>query len=637
MATQAVSPETPMDLELAASVNNESLLSLMNGDLEDTTDPDDAEERSPAKNKPRKLGTTVDPPKPAAEKNTVKSVLKTGFKLDDHVHNHPRVLAEASIQLKSDSPVQEFIVNLQELLKNGQLVDKAFAFCAVKDDGRAKKIRDVSGVPNNMTLLSAYFKISGRKGGNAFEKQKVFKNNKEVKGELRDPTIYFAFAFATDEDPEDVLARICHEWHRRGGGILKVKELQTFESETILCLFNILTLTPKKTILAEYKTILEQALDLAEDLDDMEILFDPNDVVQHSRLPTIELRQLNPKLPGQDTSHFNKLSWKAQASRKVFHVECDSRYSSELKRLTQLAKDTNLVKNMWGKHAHLSEVVDKDSTPSEVKRLMRVAQVHCNYQCSMLLEDITGITNLDAEADLYQDGVVTPLRFTLRMALLRFVKLSDGHRLFAEIHQTKGVNGRVQAVIPNTPEAEKMILMMNKNFPAYIGNSLSEQGLPEDFLLALLKKSCCPSMFSEMSTCTWDSDTGVLTTQREASEKADTKKLVEAPWFKDAFEDLALDAGEARKPLAPPPESLFNLDEDRSVKTIHDRNMNRLPSAGHTPPRKTNEIVQVASSDEDSASSSSEYGSRNATADGDDDAPVSSDEANGEQGATMGG
>ena len=99
-------------------------------------------------------------------------------------------------------------------------MDKLFAFCSVKEDGRAKKIRDNSGIPTNMTLLSAYFKISGTKGRNPFEKQKVYKNNKEVKGELRDPTIYFSFAVATDEDPEELIARVSHEWHRHGGNLL---------------------------------------------------------------------------------------------------------------------------------------------------------------------------------------------------------------------------------------------------------------------------------------------------------------------------------------------------------------------------------------------------------------------------------
>jgi hypothetical protein len=183
-------------------------------------------------------------------KHKVKSALKTVF-LDNHIHNAPRVLVEASMQLKGDAPVQKFIVNLQELLKNGQLVDKHFALCPIKEDGRTKKIQDPSGVPTNMTLLSAFFKISSMKGQNPFEKQKVWKNNKEVKGEVRNPVIYFAFAFATNKDPKDLLARVSHKWHRCSGIVLKVKDLQTFESKTILCLFNIFTSTPRKTVLHE--------------------------------------------------------------------------------------------------------------------------------------------------------------------------------------------------------------------------------------------------------------------------------------------------------------------------------------------------------------------------------------------------
>jgi len=66
-----------------------------------------------------------------------------------------------------------------------------------------------------------------------------------------------------------------------------------------------------------------------------------------------------------------------------------------------MAKENDLVTKMWGKHAHVSEVVDKESTPSEIKRLIKVAQSHTNYQCSMILEDIIGITNLDATAPFF--------------------------------------------------------------------------------------------------------------------------------------------------------------------------------------------------------------------------------------------
>ncbi len=345
------------------------------------------------------------------------------------------------------------------------------------------------------------------------------------------------------------------------------------------------------------------------------------------------------KLPGQDISHFNKLSWKAQVNRKAYHVECDSCYSAEIKRLTQLAKESNIVKELWGEHAHVSEVVDKDSTPGKIKCLIRVSQVYCNYQCSMLLEDLVGITDLNASADLYQNGVPTPLHFSLLQVLLRFVKLGNGHRLFAEVHQSNEVMGRVQAVIPNTPEAEQMVLMMNKNLPAYIGNALRDQGLPKDFLMDLLKLSCCSTLFTEMGTCLWDPETGVLTTQRETNKNQHLEELEKAAWFKDAFEDLRLDKKGGPKQPAPPPEALFNLDEDCSTKTIHLRNEQCPLSTGMTsPPRNTgNRIVNLTTSDGDYTSSSSDKGSRSDAANENDDIPASSDEVNGPAPSVAGG
>jgi hypothetical protein len=126
--------------------------------------------------------------------------------------------------------------------------------------------------------------------------------------------------------------------------------------------------------------------------------------------------------------------------------------------------------------------------------------------------------------------------------------------------------------------------MMNKNLPAYIGNALRDQGLPKDFLMDLLKKSCCLTLFTEMGTCLWDPEIGVLTTQRETNKNQHLEELEKAAWFKDTFEDLRLDKIGGPKQPAPPPEALFNLDEDHSIKTIRLHNEHRLPSKGMTSP-----------------------------------------------------
>jgi hypothetical protein len=188
----------------------------------------------------------------------------------------------------------------------------------------------------------------------------------------------------------------------RGGIILKVKELQWFESETILCLFNVFTCTPKQTVLAELCKLLSKAQDLAQEMDPTEFFWDAADLPTNSTLPALKLCLLNPKTPRQDTSHHNKLSWTAQANRKVYHVECDRCYATKIVRLAQFAKESKLVSEMWVKHGHVSKIIDKDSTPSKNKRLMRITQVHCNYQCSMILEDVVSITDLNGQAVLHE-------------------------------------------------------------------------------------------------------------------------------------------------------------------------------------------------------------------------------------------
>ncbi len=55
-----------------------------------------------------------------------------------------------------------------------------------------------------------------------------------MESQFRNPIVYSSLAIAPDEESTDLLARIRHEWHRRGGIMLRVKELQTFEIETIL-------------------------------------------------------------------------------------------------------------------------------------------------------------------------------------------------------------------------------------------------------------------------------------------------------------------------------------------------------------------------------------------------------------------
>ena len=78
-----------------------------------------------------------------------------------------------------------------------------------------------------------------------------------------------------------------------------------------------------------------------------------------------------------------------------------------------------------------------------------------------------------------------------------------GHSLIAEA-QTRDHMGSVDIVIPNTPEAETMMAMMNKQLPAYLILYLDDLGMDKYFIRELLTRSCCPELMHEINSCQWD-------------------------------------------------------------------------------------------------------------------------------------
>jgi hypothetical protein len=83
---------------------------------------------------------------------------------------------------------------------------------------------------------------------------------------------------------------------------------------------------------------------------------------------------------------------------------------------------------------------------------------------------------------------------------MNFLKMSDGHSLVAEVYQSN-ISKPTHIIIPNTPEAERLVGMMNKNLPAFLSNMLKEQGFPKEFIKDLIKKSCEASLVADMHHC----------------------------------------------------------------------------------------------------------------------------------------
>jgi hypothetical protein len=85
-------------------------------------------------------------------------------------------------------------------------------------------------------------------------------------------------AIATDPDPEDIIARVIHEWHQIVGAHLQIQELQTFESKTTLTLFNIFTSTNKKILLAKLEQILTDVQAQVQEHDPSEFWWNSEEV-----------------------------------------------------------------------------------------------------------------------------------------------------------------------------------------------------------------------------------------------------------------------------------------------------------------------------------------------------------------------
>ena len=107
---------------------------------------------------------------------------------------------------------------------------------------------------------------------------------------------------------------------------------------------------------------------------------------------------------------------------------------------------------------------------------------------------------------------------SFRHVLYKYVKMDDGHSLIAKAYQ-RGHMGSVDIVIPNTPESETMVAMMNKQLPAYLAFYLDDLGMDKDFIRKLLTRALCPALMHEMCSCQWNKETKVLTTPGEKEER----------------------------------------------------------------------------------------------------------------------
>ncbi len=111
-------------------------------------------------------------------------------------------------------------------------------------------------------------------------------------------------------------------------------------------------------------------------------------------------------------------------------------------------------------------------------------------------------------------------------------------------------------VIQNSAEVESLFSRMNHQLPAFLLHYLQEKGLLKDFVIELLRKSCDPTLLDAAFKCTWDAKDHVVTRPENS-------------WYKDMINMHLVTSQRSPKKAHIAPEARYDLDADRSVKTIN--------------------------------------------------------------------
>ena len=325
-------------------------------------------ENSPFKKKSRNTSSSL---------KSITRYSTSAFSLTQKVHEHTyaKTFIEAAITLKSEDKPKEFIAAIKLLMTNGKYLDPHMAFTPLKHSiniMKPKLILREDDVPVNFTHLGQYVYTSGNR---IFEKKKNWKaaprktapqreQEQRDKSFLKDPVVYFTIAIATDVLPQTLINGIKTEWETHGGGKLQVKDLQTQESKVVLALYYIYTGTPYNIILKTIQMILRDASSTREH---ERMTLEGDDAYNPLPVPEVSIRAQVPRLKGVDSSSFDKLPYHVRENRKVLHIETDPDDEAHLKELIQFAKERNFIGLFLGKRAHVTEVMDNNSTPGEVK------------------------------------------------------------------------------------------------------------------------------------------------------------------------------------------------------------------------------------------------------------------------------
>ena len=119
----------------------------------------------------------------------------------------------------------------------------------------------------------------------------------------------------------------------------------------------------------------------------------------------------------------------------------------------------------------------------------------------------------------------------LRHVMYHHMKLAEVYSLILEVHQESELD-RVDIVVPDIPEAEAMVALINKKLSVYLSNYIVDTGMGKVFVKALIQGEICPALNHAAGACTWDRIKKTVTTPDDA-EQEQQQVIEDEAWYKD--------------------------------------------------------------------------------------------------------
>ncbi len=182
-------------------------------------------------------------------------------------------------------------------------------------------------------------------------------------------------------------------------------------------------------------------------------------------MPMFSLKVNTPRLPEKKKNDNKAYDHLHKQGKKTFHFEVAKSDVPFFKFLCNHTHRMKLDTKYFEKFTMLTDTLGNNAPISNCTRLRRCIQGHLNFHLSSASITIHGIDNLDAAETLKNPANRAKIALFSLRDMLYCIHTESGTPLFLQLSQ-RG-SGEVDAVIPNTPEADLMAEKFNVQIAAW--------------------------------------------------------------------------------------------------------------------------------------------------------------------------